>query len=125
MDTDEFRQKLLEAQNLMNKENYKEALVILGKLKEIDKAKDIDYNLAHKMYQLLSNSHSLYNQQIILKNIEELSKNIEGISLSSLNQMLKDKNQLDLTEDILLREMELLILRGLLKAKLDKGEIFF
>lgn len=125
MDTDEFRQKLLEAQNLMSKENYKEALVILGKLKEIDKARDIDYNLAHKMYQLLSNSHSLYNQQIILKNIEELSKNIEGISLSSLNQMLKDKDQLDLTEDILLREIELLILRGLLKAKLDKGEIFF
>jgi len=125
MDTEEFRQKLLDAQNLMSKEKYKEALIILEKLKEIDSARDIDYNLAHKLYQLLSNSHSLYNQQIILKNIEELSKNIEGISISSLNQMLKDKDQLDLTEDILLREIELLILRGLLKAKLDKGEIFF
>ena len=125
MDIEDFRQKLLDAQNLMREEKYKEAIIILEKLKELDKARDVDYNIAHKMYQLLSNSHSLYNQQIILKKLEEISEIIEGISISSLNQTLKEENKLDLTEDILLREIELLILRGLLKAKLDKGEIFF
>ena len=125
MDPQEFTKQLLDAQNLMSKEKYKEAIIILEKLKELDKKGTFAYDLTHKLYQLSSNTHSLYNQQIILRNIEELSKNIEGISISSLNKMLKDKDQLDLTEDILLREIELLILRGMLKAKLDKGEIYF
>ena len=65
MDANDFTKDLSDAQELMRNEKYKEALILLGKLKEADKAGDFDYNLTHKLYQLLSNSQSLYNQQIV------------------------------------------------------------
>ena len=109
MDVEEFTQQLNKAHDLMSKERYKESIIILEKLKQLDKEMNIEYNLAHRLYQLHSNAHSLYNQQVILKNINELSKNIEGISISTLNRKLKEEDQLDITEDIILREIELLI----------------
>ncbi|MFW9951964.1 MAG: hypothetical protein ACFFKA_17740, partial [Candidatus Thorarchaeota archaeon] len=64
MNTEEFSSKLREVQNLMQQEKYDGAIQILETLKEIEKAGDFDYSLTHKLYQLLSNSKSLYNQQI-------------------------------------------------------------
>jgi len=54
MDTNDFVKDLSDAQELMRNERYPEALIILGKLKEADKAGDFDYNLTHKLYQLQS-----------------------------------------------------------------------
>ena len=57
MDANDFIKDLNDAQELMRNEKYKEALLLLGKLKEADKAGDFDYNLTHKLYQLISNFH--------------------------------------------------------------------
>ena len=72
MEPNEFAQKLIEVQDLMKNENYEEAIVILEKLKEIDQKGDFDYNLTHKLYQLISNTHSLYHQKIIVNEINSM-----------------------------------------------------
>ena len=46
MDANDFVKDLNDAQELMRNEKYKEALILLGRLKEIDKAGDFDYNLS-------------------------------------------------------------------------------
>ena len=70
----EFIDKLNEVQELMLKEDYNNAIIILDKLKAIDKQNEFNYNLTHKLYQLDSNVRSLYNQQLILKFIFNLSQ---------------------------------------------------
>ena len=63
MDKQTFIGKLNEAQDLMKNEKYKEAVILLEKLREIEKKnEDFEYSLSHKLYQLISNSNSLYNQ---------------------------------------------------------------
>jgi hypothetical protein len=125
MDTKHFTSELREVQQLMKDEKYQEALIILDKLKEIEKAGNFDYNLTHKLYQLISNSHSLYNQQIILKVIQKESSQQKLISFTELKEILKERENIDIYEPILRREVEILILRSLLRCKIEGDELVF
>ncbi|MCK4380909.1 MAG: hypothetical protein KAW51_07180, partial [Candidatus Lokiarchaeota archaeon] len=84
-----------------------------------------DYNLTHRLYQLDSNARSLFNQQKILKIINELSSSCDSISFQELNQVLREKNKLNLSNDILQREIEILILRNLISCKIDGEKLIF
>lgn len=121
MDSQEFVKKLSEVQDLMQKEKYKDAIFILDALKEIEKQGDFDYNLTHKLYQLISNTHSLYNQEIILKAMNESSSKI--VSFDTLLELVNKNSDLGLKKDILRREIELLILRGKLDVKIEKDTV--
>ena len=123
METKDFISKLNEVQDLMKEEKYEEALKILDNLKEIERNGDFDYSLTHKLYQYISNSKSLFNQQIILGKITEISKNQPSITFKELNKSIKQ--DLDLSEDILRREIELLILRGLISIKIEGEKLIF
>ena len=123
MNTSELIKKIQEVQLLMKDEKYQEALIILDKLKEIEKAGNFDYSLTHKLYQLISNSHSLYNQQMVLKVIQEESSQQELISFSELKEILKKRENIDIDEPILRREVEILILRSLLHCRIEGNEL--
>jgi len=125
MDANDFARDLTDAQELMRKEKYIEALVILNKLKDADKAGDFDYNLTHKLYQLISNSQSLYNQQRVLSVIKKISLEQKSISFIALNEILKKQENVELDELILRREVEILILRSLLDIKIDGNDLVF
>ena len=125
VDANDFVKDLNDAQELMRKEKYQEALILLGKLKEADKAGDFDYNLTHKLYQLFSNSQSLYNQQKVLSAIENISQKQKSISFLELKEVLNKHENLDIDEQVLRREVEILILRSLLEAKLDGNNLVF
>jgi len=117
MKPNEFADRLNEVQDLMAKEKYKEALQILHDLKELDKTSDFDYNLTHKLYQLDSNTRSLYNQQIILKRINSINEDTKMISVAEFNELLKHEDKLSLEEPILRRELEILVLRGIISIE--------
>jgi hypothetical protein len=117
MKPNEFANRLNEVQELMAKEKYKEALVLLENLKDLDKTSDFDYNLTHKLYQLDSNTRSLYNQQIILERLNSINKEKIIISIAEFNEMLKLSDNLLLKEPILRRELEILILRGIISIE--------
>ncbi|MBY9017878.1 MAG: hypothetical protein KGD66_03500 [Candidatus Lokiarchaeota archaeon] len=117
MKPNEFANRLNEVQELMAMEKYKEALVLLENLKELDMTSDFDYNLTHKLYQLDSNSRSLYNQQIILERLNSINKEKTMISVTEFNEMLKLRDNLLLEEPILRRELEILILRGIISIE--------
>jgi uncharacterized protein HemY len=123
MDSQEFMKHLNKIQELMEQEDYKEALNLIEKLKKVEQKSDLGYNLTHRLYQFDSNSRSLHNQQIILKNVENLSKNYETISFQELNRILRAKKELNLPDDILRREIELLVLRNKLPWKIEKDTI--
>jgi hypothetical protein len=125
MDANGFVSDLSEAQELMRNEKYKEALIILCKLKEADKAGNFDYNLTHKLYQLISNSQSLYNQQRVLSTIQNISHKQKSISFVALKEILNKQENVDLDEQVLRREVELLILRSLLESKIEGNDLFF
>lgn len=125
MNTKEFMNQLNKVQELMDLEKYKEAIILLDKLKEIEKNSNLNYDITHRLYQLDSNSRSLYNQQIILKQLSNISKMNYSISFHELNQVLKEKNKLELSNDILRREVEILILRNLLTCRIDGERLVF
>ncbi|MHA1105509.1 MAG: hypothetical protein ACTSPN_07270 [Promethearchaeota archaeon] len=119
MKPNEFANRLNEVQDLMAKEKYKEALVLLEDLKELDMTSDFNYDLTHKLYQLDSNSRSLHNQQIVLGRLNSIKKEKIEISVSEFNEMLKLRDNLILEEPILRRELEILILRGIISIKFE------
>ena len=124
MDANDFKHKIDEAQKLMSEEDYKKALDLLTTLKNIEKEMDFDYSITHRLYQLLSNCQSLYNQQVILKCVNNPKlHNKTSITLHDLKKFLED--DLDIEESILGREVELLILRGLLSCKIEGNKIIF
>ncbi|MFX1549178.1 MAG: hypothetical protein ACFFB9_02380 [Promethearchaeota archaeon] len=123
MNSQEFMENLEEIQELMENENYKQAINLIEKLKKVEKEGDFGYNLTHRLYQLDSNSRSLYNQQIILKNVRDLSKQYKTFKFEELNDILRAKEEINLTNDILRREIELLILRNQLPWKISKDTI--
>jgi hypothetical protein len=125
MDANDFVKELNDAQDLMRSEKYKEALLILGKLKEADKAGDFDYNLTHKLYQLISNSQSLYNQQRVLSAIKKITKNQKSISLLDLREFVRDEENVEIDEQVLRREVEILILRSLLECQIEGDKLVF
>lgn len=125
MDKQTFVRKLNEAQELMRNEKYEEAIILLEKLREIEKVnEDFEYSLSHKLYQLISNSNSLYNQEIILKHIKKISSKQNLITIAELHKSLEDHN-FTIEESVLGKELELLILRGLLLGKKDGDIITF
>ncbi|MCK4688412.1 MAG: hypothetical protein KAT66_09805 [Candidatus Lokiarchaeota archaeon] len=119
MNVEDFIKQLNKAQDLMIQEKYNEAINLIEEIKEIEKKSDFDYNLTHRLYQLDSNIHSLYNQQVILNHINDISRKQESISFQEINLLIKKSTKLDLSDDILRREIELLILRNLLNCKID------
>jgi hypothetical protein len=123
MNSQEFMENLEKIQELMENENYKQAINLIEKLKKVEKESDFGYNLTHRLYQLDSNSRSLYNQQIILKNVRDLSKQYKTFKFEELNDILRAKEEINLTNDILRREIELLILRNQLPWKINKDTI--
>ncbi len=125
MNTKEFMNQLNKVQELMDLEKYKEAIILLDKLKEFEKNSNLNYDITHRLYQLDSNSRSLYNQQIILKQLNNISKMNYSISFHELNQVLKEKYKLELSNDILRREVEILILRNLLTCRIDGERLIF
>ncbi len=125
METQEIVKELNNIRELMTQEKFADAIVLIEKLKEKDKTSDFDYTYTHQLYQLDSNARSLYNQQIVLKRIKEISLNQNSITFRDLNVMLKSNNELNLSEDILRREIEILILRNQLKCKLEGETINF
>ena len=125
MDANDFVEDLNDAQELMRNERYQEALIILSKLKEADKAGNFDYNLTHKLYQLISNSQSLYNQQRVLSVVKEISQKQKSISFNDLKEILFKQENVELDELILRREVEILILRSLLQGKIKENDLVF
>ena len=125
MDSNDFERDLTNAQELMRNEKYQDALVILDKLKEADKAGDFDYNLTHKLYQLISNSQSLYNQQKVLSVVKIISQKQKSISFIKLGGILKEQEGIGLNELILRREVEILILRSLIDGKIKGNNLVF
>ena len=125
MDANHFVRDLNEAKELMRNEKYLDALGILKKLKEADKAGNFDYNLTHKLYQLISNSQSLYNQQRVLSVVKKISQKQKSISFINLNEILAKQENVALDEQVLRREVEILILRSLLECKIEGNDLIF
>ena len=93
----------------------------------IDKSEKYDYNydLIHQLYQLDSNCTSAYNQQRILKIINNLTIKNKSISFRELKKLVKDIDDISISEDILRREVEILILRGLLDCQIQGDQLIF
>jgi hypothetical protein len=125
MNPKDFLEKLNSIQELMSEEKYSEAIKILDKLKNLEKSSDIDYHydLIHRLYQLDSNCRSAFHQQVILKFLKNISIKRKSITFKKLNQELREKGILVLNEEILRREIELLILRNQLYCKIDEDTI--
>lgn len=123
MDIQDFIKQLNQVQELMQKENYEEAISLIEKLKEVETESEFNYNLTHRLYQLDSNTRSLFNQQKILEIINKLSNTYDSISFQELNSILQNEIKLNLSIDILKREIEILVLRNQLSCKIEKNNI--
>ena len=125
MDKQTFIGKLNEAQELMKNERYKEAIILLENLRQIEKKnEDFEYSLSHKLYQLISNSNSLYNQEIILEHIKKMSIKQNSLSIHELHKSINESD-FNIEESVLGKEIELLILRDLLPCKKEGDKIIF
>ena len=127
MDSKEFYNRLMEAQDLMIREKYEQALTLLEELKQLEKEGDFEYELIHQLYQLTSNANSFYNQQIILGILKsnEFHHDQKSIDIQELDGYLKKKAGLDLDISTLKRELELLILRDLISFRIEEDKLFF
>ena len=127
MNPKEFLKLLNEARELMTQEKYTEAIVILENLKSSDKTSenDFNYDLVHQLYQLDSNCKSAYHQQRILEIIKNIPIPNNSIKLEEIYEILRVQEDLDITEEILRREVELLILRNLLNCKIEGDKLIF
>jgi len=123
MDRHDFMKVLADVSDLMAEEQYQDALILIEKLKEIEKKGDFDYNLTHKLYQLDSNVRSLFNQEVILNQINTLAAKQTSISFKKLHELIK--NELNIDENTLRKEIELLILRDKIKSQIDGIELKF
>jgi len=127
MNPKEFMKLLNEARELMAQEKYTEAIAILETLKNSDKSSEYDYNydLVHQLYQLDSNCKSAYHQQRILEIIKNIPITKNSIKLEEIYKLLRVKVDLNISEEILRREVELLILRNLLNCKIEGDQLIF
>jgi len=125
MNPKEFTKLLNEARELMTQEKFAQALVILENLKIGDRNSehDYNYNLIHQLYQLDSNCKSAYHQKIILEIITNIPITKNSISFIELNKILSDEKSLNISEEILRREVELLILRNMVSSKIEKNQL--
>ena len=125
MDPREFQNQLNNAHKLMLEEKYEDAIIILEKLKDIDKQSDFEYNLTHQLFQLFSNAHSLYNQQKIKDGINAILMKQKVWTISKLNRLLKERIGLELDDKTFQKELELLILRGLISCSIEGDLVIF
>jgi hypothetical protein len=123
MDRSNFVNQLAEVSQLMKNEKYQEALILIDKLKEIEKRGDFDYNLTHKLYQLDSNTRSLYHQEVILNQVNNLAAKQSSTTFQELHQLIK--SELNIDEATLRKEIELLILRDKIHLQIDGNELNF
>ena len=123
MDANEFAKKLELVQELMAQEKYEDALQLLDELKKIEKESDYNYSLTHKLYQLDSNTRSLNNQKIIMKRLNLLTKDKTPFTLKDFQIKLEEIDNLHLDVPIIRREIEILILRGLITIKIDEDQL--
>lgn len=123
MDRHNFMKILADVSDLMAEEKYQDALILIENLKEIEKKGDFDYNLTHKLYQFDSNVRSLFNQEVILNQINILAAKQTSISFKKLHELIKD--DLNIDENTLRKEIELLILRDKIKSQIDGKELKF
>ncbi len=125
MNPKDFLEKLNSVRELMSEEKYSDAMKILDDLKNIEKSSGINYNydLIHQLYQLDSNCRSAFNQKIILEQLKRISFERTLLSFKEFNQLLKEKSGLNLPEQILRREIELLILRNLVNCELKGDQV--
>jgi len=121
----EFFAELSKAQDLMLQEKYSEALEVLRELQKIEKEGDFDYSLTHKLYQLISNSESLLNQQKLLRHVEEIAKNKASIPITELHEFIVSRGGFKIDLPILKRELELLILRAIIPHKIVGNDLIF
>ena len=125
MDSKEFQNQLTNAHELMLQENYKDAIVILEKLKDIERKGNFKYDLTHQLFQLSSNAHSLYNQQKIKDGLNTILMKQKTMTLTQLNQLLKERIGLDLDDKTFRKELELLILRDLILCSIEGDLVIF
>ena len=125
MDPQEFQNQLNEANELMLQEKYEAAIIILEKLKDIEEKGNYEYSLTHQLFQLFSNSHSLFNQQKIKDGMDAMLMKQKTMVLTELNQLLKERIGLDLDDKIFQKELELLILRGVISCSIEGDLIIF
>ena len=125
MEPKEFIDELNKVQDLLSQEKYSEAISLLENLKEIEKQSNFNYNLTHKLYQLDSNTLSLYNQKKILDIISNLSQKQNAITFAELQKKLKEVDDIALDETILRREIEILILRELILCNIEGDKLIF
>ena len=72
-----------------------------------------------------SNSQSLYNQHRVLSAIKKISLMKKAISFYELNDFLRKEEDTEIDEQILKREVEILILRSLLECKIEGNNLVF
>ncbi|MFX1456942.1 MAG: hypothetical protein ACFFDB_16320 [Promethearchaeota archaeon] len=127
MNPEEFIDLLNEARELMTQEEFVKAGQILEKLKDADKKNEYEFNysLIHQLYQLDSNCKSAYNQQRILEVIKGIPITKKSITFEEINGLLRDKENLIIKDEILRREVEILILRNLLQGKIEGNQLIF
>ncbi len=125
MDTNEFEKQLNNAHELMLQEKYQAAIVILEKLKDIEQKGNFKYDLTHQLFQLSSNAHSLHNQQKIKDGMNAMLMKQKTMALTELNQLLKERIGLDLDDKTFQKELELLILRGLISCSIEGDLVIF
>ena len=125
MNPREFQDQLNDAHELMLEEKYKDAIIILEKLKDIEQKGNFEYSLTHQLFQLFSNAHSLYNQQKIKDELNRILMKQKVWPLNKLNQLLKERIDLDLDDKTFRKELELLILRGLIPCSIEGDLVIF
>ncbi len=123
VNTNNFKEELSIAEKLIQEEKFEQALNLLEKMKNYDD--DVfDDALAHNFFMLYSNTQSIVRGKNIYKNLLSLSKIKEKASYKEIFEYLKDKN-INLDIDTIKREIELLILKGIVSWKSNNNIIFF
>ena len=125
MELEEFKRQLDLAYDLMSEENYKEAIIRLEKLVEIDKKSDFNYGHTHRLHQLYSNAKSLYNQQEILKCINSMTSKQKALTFKELGTIIRDNSEIDIDDTIVRKEVELLVLRQKLNCRIHEDSLVF
>lgn len=121
--TNNFKEELSIAEKLIQEEKFEQALNLLEKMKNYDD--DVfDDALAHNFFMLYSNTQSIVRGKNIYQNLLSLSKIKEKASYKEIFEYLKNKN-INLDIDTIKREIELLILKGIVSWKSNNNIIFF
>lgn len=117
-----FKEELSIAEKLIQEEKYEQALNLLEKMKNYDD--EFNDALAHEFFMLYSNTQSIVRGKNIYKNLLSLSKIKEKASHKEIFEYLSKKN-INLGIDAIKREIEILILKGIVPWKSNNNTIFF